>query len=154
MHGDVYVDTSFFIATQIQNHPFHSEAVNVLETHKNSSFYFSLLTIDEIVFTMINHRITPAEISTIITEKIIAIKNAKLITYQNKMKQVEEPTLAEVIKNFKEGKAKLEDVESVIQTMLETYQTLLENKYHSEIGISIKSYDWVNIQDLPSALWL
>lgn len=90
MRDNVYVDTSFFIATQIANHPFHDVAITVLEEYKDSLFYFSLLTIDEIVFTLLNHRITPNEISTIITEKIIAIKNTRLIAYQKRMKQIEE----------------------------------------------------------------
>ncbi len=90
MHGDVYVDTSFFIATQIENHPFHQEALDVLEEYKESSFYFSLLTIDEVIFTLLHHRISPAEIQKIISEKIVGIKNTKLIAYQNKLKQIDE----------------------------------------------------------------
>lgn len=90
MRDDVYVDTSFFIATQITNHPFHKDALTVLKLYKDSPFYFSLLTIDEIIFTLLNHKITPTEISQIITEKIMDIKNTRLIAYQNKMKQIQE----------------------------------------------------------------
>lgn len=90
MRDKVYVDTSFFIATQITNHPFHDVAVGILEEYKDSPFYFSLLTIDEIVFTLLHHRISPNEISNIITQKIVSIKNTRMIAYQNKMKQVEE----------------------------------------------------------------
>lgn len=90
MRDDVYVDTSFFIATQIANHPFHKVACEALEIYKDAPFYFSLLTVDEIVFTLLNHHISPTEISTIITEKITAIKNTRLIAYQNKMKQIQE----------------------------------------------------------------
>src|SRR3989344_8647034 len=90
MRDDVYVDTSFFIATQITNHPFHDVALTVLDEYRDNLFYFSLLTIDEIVFTLSHHRIKPNEISTIMIEKIVSIKNARLIAYQNKMKQIEE----------------------------------------------------------------
>jgi predicted nucleic acid-binding protein len=90
MPDNVYVDTSFFIATQITNHPFHQEALTVLETHKDSPFYFSFLTIDEIVFTLLNHKITPPEIATIITNKIISIKNTRIVSFQNKIKYIQE----------------------------------------------------------------
>lgn len=90
MRDNVYVDTSFFIATQITNHPFHKNAVDVLGAYKDSPFYFSLLTIDEIVFTLLHHKVTPEEISNIITDKIIAIRNSKLIAYHNNMKQIKD----------------------------------------------------------------
>lgn len=90
MRDKVYVDTSFFIATQIANHPFHDVSTQVLEEYKDSPFYFSLLTIDEIIFTLSHHRFKPEEISTIINEKIVAIKNTRLVAYQNKMKQIGE----------------------------------------------------------------
>jgi predicted nucleic acid-binding protein len=90
MRDNVYVDTSFFIATQITNHPFHNEAVSILKKYINCPFYFSLLTLDEIVFTLLNHRFKSFEIVDIITKKIVSIKNTRLIAYQNNLKQIRE----------------------------------------------------------------
>lgn len=88
--ANIYVDTSFFIATQVANHPFHGVACELLAMYESSTFFFSLLTIDEIVYTLQKHRIKRDQIPAIIHEKIIAIKNAKILTYKNGMKDLEE----------------------------------------------------------------
>lgn len=86
---NIYVDTSFFIATQVVNHPFHQDACKLLESHASCTFFFSLLTIDEIVFTLLKHKIRREKIAQIIKDKIIDIKNARILTYTNNMKQLE-----------------------------------------------------------------
>lgn len=86
----IYVDSSFFVATQITNHPHHKRACKLVELCKKCRFFYSLLTIDEIVYTLSKFDISKNEIAAIVSEKICAIKNTKLITYKAGMKNLEE----------------------------------------------------------------
>jgi len=82
MPDKLYVDTSFFIATQVSNHPFHQNALSALSRYQKETFYFSLLTIDEIIFTLLHYKQSPNEIEQLINDKILLIKNVKLLTYK------------------------------------------------------------------------
>lgn len=86
----IYVDSSFFVATQIINHPHHKRAAKLVELCKDSSFHYSLLTIDEIVYVLSKFHIAKKEIASIIREHICAIKNTRLISYNTNIKTLEE----------------------------------------------------------------
>jgi predicted nucleic acid-binding protein len=85
---NIYVDTSFFIATQIINHPYYGQACQLLKEFEKSTFHFSLLTVDEIVFTLLKHKLPKGQIVAILEQKIIGIKNTKLVSYKTSMKQI------------------------------------------------------------------
>ncbi|MBI4130741.1 type II toxin-antitoxin system VapC family toxin [Candidatus Roizmanbacteria bacterium] len=86
---NVYIDTSFFIATQTANHPRHSRAVAILESCKKWRLFFSLLTIDEIMYTLLQFNLSRNRINTIIRDKILSIHNVHLITYPPDLKSIE-----------------------------------------------------------------
>lgn len=89
MPDKIYVDASFFIATQIINHPFHQESLRILKEYSESDLYFSLLTIDEIVYTLDKYKIDQNKIISVIREKIILIRNTKLLSYKDNVGQIE-----------------------------------------------------------------
>ena len=85
----LYVDCSFFVATQITNHPHHKRSSKLLQLLPDVQLYFSLLTIDEIMYTLSKFNIPRNEIFSIIKEKIISIQNTRIINYNSSIAQLE-----------------------------------------------------------------
>ncbi len=47
-----YLDANFYVALQLIKHPFHDKSVEVLKKYPNLSVYYSILTLDEIIFSL------------------------------------------------------------------------------------------------------
>lgn len=47
-----YLDANFYVALQIIKHPFHDAAVKALKKYPNLIVYYSILTLDEIIFSL------------------------------------------------------------------------------------------------------
>lgn len=85
----IYIDASFFIATQVINHPFHKKAGWFLKKMINDIFYFSLPTIDEIIYAFLQYQVDQETITSIINDKIVNIENVRLLNYPNDLYQIQ-----------------------------------------------------------------
>lgn len=80
MKGSIYIDSNFLIAALVENHPFHTEAIELFHNHSTGTFSLSLLTLDEVLYTFRRYKIPAEKVMHILQTGVFTVKNIDVLS--------------------------------------------------------------------------
>jgi predicted nucleic acid-binding protein len=90
MIDKVYLDSSFVIALQVTDHPFHIQALKQLSSLRESQLFISLFVIDEVIYVLKKYKLEKKKIVELLKENISVLANLNVIGYAGEKEIIEE----------------------------------------------------------------